>query len=66
MPKLKTKKGAAKRFRKRKSGSIKHGAAYTGHILTSKAKNRKRRLRKGGNIANKADATALKKQMPYG
>lgn len=66
MPKLKTKKGVAKRFRKRKSGSIKHGSANTGHILTSKAKNRKRRLRKSRGLSESSDVAALSKQMPYG
>jgi large subunit ribosomal protein L35 len=66
MPKLKTKKGVAKRFRIRKSGKVKHGASYTGHLLSSKAKGRKRRLRKGGGLSSRSDIAAIKRQMPYG
>ncbi len=45
MPKQKTNRGAAKRFKQRGSGSIKCSAAYHNHMLTKKAKKRKRRLR---------------------
>jgi large subunit ribosomal protein L35 len=66
MPKLKTKKGVAKRFRIRKSGSIKHKSAYTGHILSTKSKNRKRRHRKPAGLGIASDIALIKKQMPYG
>jgi large subunit ribosomal protein L35 len=54
MPKMKSHRGAAKRFRKTGSGRIKRGHAYTSHILTKKTPKRKRQLRKGALIA-KAD-----------
>lgn len=46
MPKMKTNKGAAKRFKKLGNGKIKANCAYTSHILTSKTTKRKRNLRK--------------------
>ncbi len=46
MPKLKTRKGAAKRFRVTGSGKILRGHAYKSHILTKKSSKRKRNLRK--------------------
>lgn len=45
MPKMKTVKGAAKRFKVKKSGKIKRGAAFRSHILTKKSPKRKRQLR---------------------
>jgi len=45
MPKMKTNKGAAKRFKVKKSGKVKRGAAYRSHILTKKSQKRKRNLR---------------------
>ena len=46
MPKMKTKRGAAKRFKKTASGKIKHHHNYHTHILTKKSPKRKRNLRK--------------------
>ena len=45
MPKIKTHRGAAKRFNKTASGKVTRGKAYTSHILTSKTTKRKRGLR---------------------
>ncbi|RUM65892.1 MAG: 50S ribosomal protein L35 [Sulfurospirillum sp.] len=45
MPKMKTHRGAAKRFKPKKNGSIKRGSAYRSHILTKKDQKRKRNLR---------------------
>ncbi len=45
MPKMKTNKGAAKRFKVKKSGQVKRGCAYRSHILTKKSQKRKRNLR---------------------
>ncbi|MFI5070530.1 MAG: 50S ribosomal protein L35, partial [Terriglobales bacterium] len=45
MPKLKTHKGAAKRFKKTASGKVKRGHSHLRHILTSKTKKRKKKLR---------------------
>ena len=44
MPKIKTKRGAAKRFRKTGTGKIRRNKAYTSHILTKKTKKQKRNL----------------------
>ena len=45
MPKMKTHRGAAKRFKVKKNGTIKRGSAYRSHILTKKSKKRKVELR---------------------
>ena len=45
MPKLKSHRGAAKRFKKTATGKFKRGNAFKAHILTSKARSRKRKLR---------------------
>ena len=50
MPKLKTKKAAAKRFRIKPSGKIKRDCANHEHIATKKGKNRKNRLKKGAYV----------------
>jgi large subunit ribosomal protein L35 len=47
MPKMKTRRGAAKRVKLTGSGKIKRNKAYKAHILTKKSPKRKRRLRKG-------------------
>ena len=51
MPKMKTHRGAAKRFKVKKNGSIKRGSAYRSHILTKKDQKRKRNLRKPQVVA---------------
>ena len=63
MPKLKTHKGASKRFKKTGTGKIKRHHAFARHILTSKARSRKRRLRQG-DIVDKANAPALNRMLP--
>ena len=52
MPKMKTKRSAAKRFRKTASGKIKRNKAYASHILTKKSPKRKRNLRKSDLVAS--------------
>lgn len=52
MPKLKTNKGAAKRFKKTSSGKYKRAHAFAGHILAKKSRKRKRNLRKGTYVAD--------------
>ena len=47
MPKMKTRRSAAKRFKRTASGKIKRNRANASHMLTKKSTNRKRRLRKG-------------------
>ena len=64
MPKLKTNRGAAKRFKKTGTGKIKVKRAYARHILTSKAPGRKRKLRKGKYI-HPSDAKGIEKLIPY-
>jgi large subunit ribosomal protein L35 len=50
MPKMKTKKSAAKRLRVRPGGTVKRGQAYKRHLLTKKATTRKRHLRGKSNV----------------
>lgn len=64
MPKMKTKKGAAKRFKVRGSGSIKRAQAFKRHILTKKTTKRKRQLR-GMTAVHSADVSAIKAMLPY-
>jgi large subunit ribosomal protein L35 len=64
MPKLKTKKSAAKRFRVQGGGGIKRSRAFLRHILTKKATKRKRHLR-GTTAVNDADKRAVRIMLPY-
>ncbi|UCF87832.1 MAG: 50S ribosomal protein L35 [bacterium] len=64
MPKIKTNRGAAKRFGKTGTGKIKRRRAYHSHILTSKDQKRKRRLR-SGTLIHSADAKNIRKLIPY-
>lgn len=64
MPKMKTKRGAAKRFKVRASGSIKRGQAFKRHILTKKTTKNKRQLR-GSTAVAKADVPAIKAMLPF-
>ncbi|MBX2992727.1 MAG: 50S ribosomal protein L35 [Bacteroidetes bacterium] len=51
MPKMKTKSAAKKRFTVTGTGKVKRATAYRSHILTSKSRKRKRKLRLGGLVA---------------
>ena len=64
MPKMKTNRGAAKRFKATGSGKIRRSKAYSSHILTKKSTKRKRNLRKSGLIAE-ADVRAVRRMLPY-
>lgn len=64
MPKMKTHKGAAKRFRKTASGKFKRNQSHRRHILTSKSTKRKRHLRSPALIADQ-DQRAVKSMLPY-
>jgi len=64
MPKIKTHRGAAKRFKITASGKIKRNKAYASHILTKKTRKRKRTLRKSG-VLNKRDMEGIKRLIPY-
>lgn len=63
MPKLKTNRGAAKRFRRTASG-FKHRQTNRNHILTKKGTKRKRQLRDMEDVA-KADVPGLRRMLPY-
>jgi len=64
MPKLKTHKGASKRFKKTASGKLKRGHAFMRHILTSKSSKRKRHLDMA-TMVDPADAPRIKRMLPY-
>ena len=64
MPKIKTHRGAAKRFGITKSGKVKRSKAFRSHILNKKTTKRKRHLRKGGYLSAANEAT-IKSMMPY-
>ena len=64
MPKIKTNRGAAKRFKKTGSGKIRKNSAFNRHILTTKTTKRKRNLRKSSIMAP-ADAKRIKVLIPY-
>ena len=64
MPKLKTNRGAAKRFKVLASGRIKRKHSHTSHILTKKTSKRKRQLR-GTTLIAKSDAHAVRAMLPY-
>lgn len=64
MPKIKTNRGAAKRFSTTKKGGIKRQKAYASHILSTKTTKRKRRLRRADTV-NAADYKNIRKLIPY-
>ena len=64
MPKLKTHRGAAKRFKKTASGKFKRGAAFKRHILTSKTTKSKRQMR-GTEDVSEQDTAKLRRMLPY-
>lgn len=63
MPKMKTKRAAAKRFKRTGTGKVKRRHNYKDHILTKKTPKRKRKLRKAGLIS-KADMGRINRAMP--
>ena len=65
MPKLKTHKGAAKRFRITASGKVKRGHSHARHILTKKTTKRKRAL-DIDVLVSEADEKRVKNMLPYG
>lgn len=64
MPKVKTKRSAAKRFKVTGTGKLKRMKAYKSHILTKKSAKRKRNLRHA-TITDSTNAKTMKKIMPY-
>jgi len=64
MPKIKTHRGAAKRFSLTAGGKVKRKKAFARHILSKKSAKRKRNLRKT-TVLKKVDEGAIKKLIPY-
>lgn len=64
MPKIKTNRGAAKRFKKTASGRYRRAHAFHNHILTKKSTKRKRKLRATGMVTE-ADTPAVQRLLPY-
>lgn len=64
MPKMKTNRGAAKRFKKTANGGYKRGHAFTSHILTKMSQKRKRNLRGTVQVCD-ADVKSVKQLLPY-
>ena len=64
MPKMKTKSGAAKRFKVRGSGSVKRSQAFKRHILTKKTTKNKRQLR-GTTEIHSTNMASIKAMLPY-
>ena len=65
MPKLKTNRAAAKRFRFTKSGKVKRKQAFKNHILSKKSSKRIRNLR-GTVLVKEADVKEVRALLPYG
>ena len=66
MPKMKTKKAAAKRFSLTANGKVKYKKMNLRHILTKKSSKRNRNLRKSGYVNPSATGQIKKKLLPYG
>ncbi|MFQ5841951.1 MAG: 50S ribosomal protein L35 [Thermodesulfobacteriota bacterium] len=64
MPKIKTNRGAAKRFRKTSTGKVRRRKAFGSHLLTKKNTKRKRNLR-ASTLVNKTNSKAIKRLIPY-
>ena len=64
MPKMKTNRGAAKRFKRTASGGFKRAQSHRRHILTKKSTKRKRHLR-SGEMVHDSDVAMLNRMLPY-
>ena len=64
MPKMKSNRGAAKRFKRTGSGKVKRSKAYASHILTKKSTKRKRNLRQGETV-DCTNERSVKRLLPY-
>ena len=64
MPKMKTNRGAAKRFRRTGKGRFKRSQSHLRHILTKKSSKRKRQLGAASHVAE-CDVPAVKRMLPY-
>ncbi len=64
MPKMKTQRGAAKRFKRTATGKLKRFKAYRTHLLSGMTPKRKRQLRRTG-LVSEADAPRIRRLLPY-
>ncbi len=64
VPKLKTNRGAAKRFRKTATGKVRRRKAFASHLLTKKSAKRKRNL-KTSPFVDKTNSKAIRRMIPY-
>ncbi len=64
MPKIKTNRGAAKRFSRTATGRFRKNQSHRRHILTKKSTKRKRHLRLPDTVAG-ADSAAVRRMVPY-
>ncbi|MGR0481702.1 50S ribosomal protein L35 [Candidatus Electronema sp. JM] len=64
MPKMKTHRGAAKRFKLSATGKVRYGKAFGSHIMTSKSTKRKRRMRQNG-VLDAVDTKNVRRMLPY-
>lgn len=65
MPKMKTNKSAAKRFKSTKKGKFKRMKAFGAHLLTGKSAKRRRNLRKA-TLLSASDVGRVRRMLPYG
>jgi len=63
MPKQKTRKAAAKRFKKSASGKLRRNKAFRSHLLSGRTRKRKRQLRRKGNLS-RADQKRMQLLLP--
>jgi large subunit ribosomal protein L35 len=64
MPKIKSSRGAMKRFKVTATGKIKRSKAFKSHLLSSKGRKRKRGLRKGATVSA-GEAKSIRRLVPY-
>ena len=64
MPKIKTKRGAAKRFKISKTGKVMRRRGFTSHILSTKTRKRKRRLRQDESVSS-SESKTMRRLIPY-
>ncbi len=64
MPKMKTHRGSAKRFKKTGSGKLKRSHAFTSHLFSNKSEKQKRHLRKGA-LVSKGDQKRIEQMVTY-
>ncbi len=65
MPKMKTNRGAAKRFRATGRGRIRHARSFRRHLLTHKSARRKMRLRASRTVVGTGDSVRVRQMLPY-